>query len=402
VFVGHPGQHDTGGIASRRVETAAAVRWSMDHIRVNWRDSVLYSEWSWHQLAPYIGKMKSSMAKGLVEQFTTPTDTVYDPFSGAGTVALEAWAGGRHVIAGDLNPYAYVLSAGKLYPPKSVSEAIRQLDVCWSEAASAFRAVDLRRIPAWVRRFFHPETLREVLAVRDVLMRHRQWFLLSCLLGILHHWRPAFLSYPASHTVPYLMVKKYPRNKYPQQYAYREVYPRLAAKVRRAFLRSPEVNRGLSRRIKLSDAAIPSKAVNGSRVSAVITSPPYMNSLSYARDNRLRLWFLGVADARSLEPTISPRKVPFLAMMRSLLPQWSELLPKDGPCVLVLGAVKREGKYHDLPAEIVQIARGLRCGLHVTAVCRNVIPARRRTRGNCCSTREETILVFRKGKQING
>lgn len=370
----------------------------MDRIQVRWRESVLYSEWSWHQLAPYIGKMKSSMAKGLVDQFTAPADMVYDPFCGAGTVALEAWIAGRHVIAGDLNPYAYVLSAGKLRPPRDVSEAVRRLDVCWSEAATERDAVDLRQVPVWVRRFFHPETLREVLAIRGVLLRHRQWFLLCCLLGILHHWRPAFLSHPASHTVPYLMRNRYPPDKYPEKYAYKEVYPRLLAKVRRAFVRHPPVNRGLVRRAKLSDAMMPDAIVNGSGVSAIITSPPYMNSLSYARDNRLRLWFLGVADVRSLEPIVSPRKARFLAMMRSLLPAWSGLLPKDGPCVLVLGAVKPDGKYYDLPAEIVRLVRDLRCGLHVTTVCKNAIPDRRRTRGNCCSTREDTILVLRKGK----
>lgn len=370
----------------------------MDQIRVKWRDSVLYSEWSWHQLAPYIGKMKSSMAKGLVDQFTAPADTVYDPFCGAGTVALEAWVAGRHVMAGDLSPYAYVLSAGKLQPPRGVSEAVRRLDVYWSEAATERDAVDLRRIPVWVRRFFHPQTLREVLAVRTVLIRHRQWFLLSCLLGILHHWRPAFLSHPASHTVPYLMDKRYPPDKCQERYSYKEVYPRLLAKVQRAFARQPTVDRGLVRRVKLSDAMMPEAMVNGSGVSAIITSPPYMNSLSYARDNRLRLWFLGAADARALEPVVSPSKARFLAMMKFLLPAWSGLLPKDGPCVLVLGAVRREGKYHDLPTEIVRLVGNLDCGLHVTAVCRNAIPDRRRTRGTCCSAREDTILVLRRGR----
>ena len=371
---------------------------TMDRIRIDWTNSTLYSECSWHQLSPYIGRMKSSMAQSLVAQFTEAGDTVYDPFCGAGTGALEAWIAGRKVIAGDLNPYAYVLSRAKLYPPRNIRDAIDRLDACWRETAQELNTIDLRRVPSWVRAFFHPETLREAIALRNVLLRRRQWFLLSCLLGILHHWRPGFLSYPSSHTVPYLRDRLFPRSEYPQLYGYRHVYPRLFAKVHRAFRRVPDVNHQLLRRIKPEDAAGAGCAVDGHTVSAIITSPPYMNSLSYARDNRLRLWFLGVADHRELERAISPGKTEFLSMMRSLLPKWSGLLARDRPCIVVLGAVRREGKYHNLPEDLLDLVRDTRCGLRVTAICRNLIPDSRRARVKCRSTREDTILVFRKGK----
>jgi hypothetical protein len=123
-----------------------------------------------------------------------------------------------------------------------------------------------------------------------------------------------------------------------------------------------------------------------------------MNALSYARDNRLRLWFLGVENHRKLEPTISPTKTQFLKMMEILLDLWSQLLAKNGACILVLGAVHRDGKYHCLPQEILKMANNKRCSLKLTAVCNNVIPDVRRARLHCRSTREETILVLRKGK----
>jgi len=156
----------------------------MDRIKIDWRDATQYSECSWHQLSPYIGKMKSSMAKSLISQFTEPGDTIYDPFSGAGTVALESWMAGRNVIASDLSPYAFVLSKAKTSPPRNIQEAIRRLDQYWLVATEEKSQIDLRRVPKWVRSFFHPETLRETLAIRNVLLRHRQWFLLSCLPSI--------------------------------------------------------------------------------------------------------------------------------------------------------------------------------------------------------------------------
>lgn len=367
-------------------------------LHVDWDGSAQYSECTLHQLSPYIGKMKSTMASSLITQFTKEGDTIYDPFCGAGTVGLEAWISGRNFISGDLSPYAYVLARGKVSPPRSLDNAIVRLDKYWVMAEREKTSVDLRNVPKWVRRFFHPETLREAIAIRNVLIEHRQWFLLSCLLGILHHWRPGFLSYPCSHTVPYLKSKLYPRSSYPELYSYREVYPRILAKVQRAFKRVPYLNRQMLRKVKLSDAVSNLSICNMHKISAIITSPPYMNSLSYARDNRLRLWFLGIDNHKELEPAISPRKTEFLNMMHHLLIVWTKLLVKDGLCILVLGAVRQGGRHHDLPTEILDIAKDTRCGLYSTVICKNIIPDIRRARINCRSTREETILVFRKGR----
>ena len=111
-------------------------------------------------------------------QFTEPEDTIYDPFSGAGTVALEAWIAGRHVFVGDLSPYAYVLSKSKMNSPKNLEDAERRLDIYWQEATDERRMIDLRKIPRWVRKFFHPETLRDAIAIRNVMLRHHQYLLL--------------------------------------------------------------------------------------------------------------------------------------------------------------------------------------------------------------------------------
>src|ERR1700730_13111731 len=68
--------------------------------------STVKSDWTFHQLAPYIGRMKTSMARSLVQHWTAPGDLVVDPFCGCGVVALEAAASNREVVVGDWNPYA--------------------------------------------------------------------------------------------------------------------------------------------------------------------------------------------------------------------------------------------------------------------------------------------------------
>jgi hypothetical protein len=369
----------------------------MEDLKTNWNGSVQHTECGLHQLSPYIGKMKSTMARSLIQQFSQEGDTVYDPFCGAGTVALESWITKRNIIAGDLSPYAYILTMAKMNPPKDIEAAIVHFESLWGKAIIEKERIDLRKIPLWIRIFFHQETLREALALRNILIIKKQWFFLSCLLGILHHWRPGFLSFPCSHTVPYLKDKLFSRENYPDLYAYRDVYPRMVSKIKRAFKRVPRFDYQASRKVSKTDAV---RSQVKERISSIITSPPYMNSLSYARDNRLRLWFLGVEDYRCLEPLISPRKSSFLKTMQSLLSKWSELLEKNGPCVLVLGAVEKDKRYHDLPSEIIKETEKYDCGLRVTSIVKNLIPDNRRARNDCQAVREETIVVLRKEVKI--
>src|SRR6476646_3133190 len=84
-----------------------------------WHGSFNGRESTLQQLSPYVGKMKSGMARVLVQLYSRPGDIVLDPFSGSGVVPLEAALGGRCAWANDLSPYAYVLTRGKLETPGS-------------------------------------------------------------------------------------------------------------------------------------------------------------------------------------------------------------------------------------------------------------------------------------------
>ena len=112
----------------------------------NWEGSALKAESTLHQLSPYIGKLKSSIAGSLIAQFTEPGDLVYDPFSGSGTVALEAWAAGRNIIANDLSPYAALLTRAKLFPYDSLDDAIDDMEELAHEAEVVAGYIDLRSV----------------------------------------------------------------------------------------------------------------------------------------------------------------------------------------------------------------------------------------------------------------
>jgi hypothetical protein len=358
----------------------------------DWTGSAVQSESTFHQLSPYIGKIKSSMAASLVSQFTSEGDLIYDPFSGSGTIALEAWAAKRPVIANDLSPYAYLLTRAKLFPSRSLEKALGQIERASVEVVKVRRDIDLRGVPRWVRGFFHPETLRETLAWVTVLRQRRSWFLLASLLGILHHQRPGFLSFPSSHTVPYLRVKKFPRSRFPELYAYRSVRDRLEAKVTRAFRRMPELDYSIIRSCFGRDAS----ALNPlESVDAIITSPPYMRLLDYARDNRLRLWFLGAHDWHSLDGIVSPRQDDFLKLMARCFVRWKTVLKPNRCCVLVIGDAFGEVVKGNLPDVVSRIATEEVGGYERVCDYTETIPNERRVRRGIMGSASETIIVLR-------
>jgi hypothetical protein len=374
-----------------RPDHCGAILVGSKRIARDWAGSILRAEATLHQLSPYIGKIKSSMAASLIRRYSSPGDLVYDPFSGSGTVALEAWAARRRVIANDLSPYAATLTRGKLFPCATLAQAQSDLKALAGVVERAVPGIDLRVVPKSVRDFFHSETLREALAWATVLKRRKQHFLLSCLLGILHHQRPGFLSFPSSHTIPYLRTKRFPRSRFPELYTYRPVGDRLEAKGRRALRRMPALDFTLERQCVSDDAAgfRPSAPVN-----AIVTSPPYMRQLDYGRDNRLRLWFLGVGESDGLDRVISPGEREFLELMRRCLVCWRDVLAPGGYCVMVLGNVWSRVYGMPLPNAISFMASDEVGGYSLVESCTDSIPDIRRVRRGCRGSLTETVIAL--------
>ncbi len=361
-------------------------------LKCSWAGSALKAESTLHQLSPYIGKLKSSIAGSLIAQFTQIGDLVYDPFAGSGTVALEAWAAGRSVVANDLSPYAALLTRAKLFPYPSLEAALEDIEKLSKDAETERRRIDLASVPAWVRQFFHRETLREALAWTHVLRRRRRWFLLASLLGILHHQRPGFLSFPSSHTVPYLRLKAFPRAEFPKLYEYRSVPDRLEAKVTRAYRRVPQLDYGLKRQCFSQSAHLLAPTT---MVDTIVTSPPYMRQLDYGRDNRLRLWFLGVDDSDTLDQSISPSKDAFLKLMRQCFRRWKTVLKPRRYCILVVGDGSSEVRNANLPEIISRIATDEVGGYAHVYDHTEAIPNERRVRRGLTGSTSETIVVLR-------
>ncbi|MBF6612414.1 MAG: DNA adenine methylase [Chloroflexi bacterium] len=360
-----------------------------------WHGSFNARESTLQQLSPYVGKMKSGMAKVLINLYSAPGDIVLDPFSGSGVVPLEAALLGRSVWANDLSPYAYVLTRGKLQTPGSEILALQRATALIDAVEEDALSVDLSTVPEWVLNFFHPDTLRQILSAFRILKEQQDYFLTACLLGILHHVRPGFLSYPASHLVPYLRKSKYPPEQFPDMYTFRGLRPRLLGKVKRAYRRHFLPANWEHRSYEVLKTNAMCLPILDEAVDAIISSPPYFGALDYARDNRLRLWFLGCEEWKELDKALTANSKVYLPQMASCLKEMHRLLKPKACCVLVLGDVEKSGQTHHTAEILANLAIEVG-GFTTETIYDDLIPDERRSRRQTQTTKFERILVMRK------
>jgi DNA modification methylase len=346
-----------------------------------------------HNISPYLGKINLDLARLLIEQYTHSGSWLYDPYSGSGTLPLEGWINGCNVIANDYNPYAFLLTNAKLNPILSKDYAMEELHHVLLQADKRISEIHIDCIPDWVLAFFNVSTLKETLALVNVLSENKSHFLLACLLGILHHQRPGFLSYPASHSVPYLRIKKFPKEEYPDLYNYRELAPRLENKITRALKKIPDIDLEIERYCykRKAENFIPTQ-----KIDTIITSPPYMKRLDYARDNRLRLWFLGSENWKSLDTKISPNEISFYKSFKKSLINWQNCLTANGRCILVVddSYCKLSGTSFD--EFIISIATREINGYKLIDKFVDPIPNEKRVRKGYQGSINEVVLVFKK------
>ena len=362
-----------------------------------WHGSFNRRESTLQQLSPYVGKMKSGMARVLITLYSRAGDTVLDPFAGSGVVPLEAALAGRRAWANDLSPYAYVLTRGKLETPQNERMAIQRTKSLVEAVERQSPSIDASLTPEWVREFFHPSTLHEILSAFQILQQQQDYFLTACLLGILHHVRPGFLSYPASHLVPYLRRAKYPPKRFPRMYEYRDLSSRLLAKVKRAYRRPMLPTNWNERQYEVWQTNSMNLPIGDETADAIISSPPYFGALDYARDNRLRLWFLGCEDWKGLDASLTANNKVYLSQMGVCLQEMCRVLKPNSHCILVLGDVEQDGKTR-LTAEILAnlAIKVTQEQFGVETILDDRIPDERRSRRRTRTTKFERILVMRK------
>jgi len=288
-----------------------------------------------HSLCSYPSKLKPGVAHFLVRLFTEPADRVLDPFAGVGTVPFEACVQGRHGIGGDLSPFASLVTAAKVAPPAPTTvEDV--LDEFSAKIPTIAAWVNLDAVEPEIRTFFHDDTCREVVAARELLIGTELGattggrLLGAAICHILHGNRPYALSRRSHGIIPIP-----PRG----DFVYRPLVRSLTEKIERSGLdrlaNSFTVGEGY-----VMDAF--SLDVDDSSIDAIITSPPFLGTTEFLRQNRVRLWFCGMSYARQRadkDRFVEHRRD--LDWYGDLLSEWSRVLKPGGRLIMHLGVVRK-------------------------------------------------------------
>jgi DNA modification methylase len=277
-----------------------------------------------HKMSPYVGRIKPAFAHWLIRICSKENDTILDPFCGIGTVLLEADLLGRIPIGIDLNSYAIAICKAK-FDRRGLQNELKYLKNLKLNA----NGIDLSSVPEFVKEYYHPDTLKEIIALRDKLIEDKRFFLLGCLLGIAHGHRPTqHLSIVTGYIIPYIPNPK-PRVEY------REVMPRMIKKVERMYKNQFP----LETKARIYEADTRKIPLEDNSADVIISSPPYYDTLDYISSNKLRLALLGLdlnAQEKLKTDLIQQRKT-YLEEMRKTAFEVRRVLKPHGLCIFILG-----------------------------------------------------------------
>jgi len=369
------GQMRLGGPASSRTRVDTVNIGGMDVPRFTnefWTSRQRQAA-SIHEVS-YRACFKPQLPSFFIDLLTGEGGTVYDPFSGRGTTALEAGLGRRVPVANDINPLSQVLSRPRFFFPEmeAVKERLSSIDL--DGDARAERDLSM---------FYEGRTEGEIVSLRGYLGDRARsgeeddtdrWIRMVATNRLTGHSKGFFSVYtlPPNQAVTgesqrrinekrglvpeYRDVKKLVLRKTTS--LVRNMTPRQLADLRRAGERA--VFTDVDAR---STDAIPDGAVD-----LIVTSPPFLDVVQYDIDNWLRCWF------NSLDPGAIASRLTILrdmedwaAFMEGCYGEFHRAVRSGGYVAFEVGEV-RSGKVR-LDEHIVPI--GLDAGFECVGIVVN-------------------------------
>lgn len=364
--------------------------------QVSWRkqpyDKQHWGNWL-HSLSPYQGRLTPSFVHWLIRIFSSTDMTILDPFCGVGTVPLEADFLNRKSIGNDLNPYAYLVSKGK-FDRRPIEEYLNYLKEISDDVVHNKTQID--NIPKWIKDYFHSKTLKEIVCINKKLEDDEQYFLRAGLMGVLHGNRPGYLSVYTGCIIPMKpRSKDHPKFR-PEKDSkeYRGVIPRLAAKVMRMHQTGFELK--MNGKIICQDARN-MNLIEDNSVDVVICSPPYYNTLDYATQNRVRLFFLGydLEKQGDLKKELIQKKSSYIEEMIKVGKELKRVVIPEGYIVCVLGDVVGKNKSINTAENVAEVYQDI--GYEKLGIINDEIPINKRASGSK-SKKFDRILIMKNIK----
>lgn len=284
---------------------------------IDWEFANSNTQYLSHNIHRYSGKFIPQIAKSVIELFTEEGDTVFDPYLGSGTTALEAIVAKRKSVGVDLNPLAILISKVKTTViPREKLEIFRQElmesinSVCGGQLSifsckyspSIDKPEDSARYyDEWNKKWYQDHILRQLImiysvieSVDDIELRQIAQIAFSDILR---------KSSNASSRYPNVMYDKNHKEKPLPMKSFIDSFVDLIDKLINT---SNEIgNFNISNKVELcNNTHLP---YMNNCMDAVITHPPYVAAVPYAEYGCLSLEWLGY-NSKELDAEITGGK----------------------------------------------------------------------------------------------
>lgn len=297
-----------------------------------------------HYSVSYRASFKPELPDFFMQRYLTGRSVVLDPFGGRGTTALQANLNGHAAVHNDISPVSvFISSSRKSIPPiERIAARLESLDL--ARLGRPWTPEEKDRFSP----FFHERTFRELIGLRSIWMDERHDdelnYIMLTALTRLHGHSDGFFS---AYSFPQISIppeaQKRNNEKRGVMPGYRNVAERILKKARRDLSRPiPDAFHTASRSNRyLRGDARTLKGVRVNSVDLIVTSPPFLDKVDYAKDNWMRAWFIGVEEeVRSLSMAVFSDPEEWLAFMKGAILEMGRVLRVGGRAVIEVGEVE--------------------------------------------------------------
>lgn len=287
-----------------------------------------------HEIS-YRACFKAQLPEFFIQRLTDIGGTVFDPFMGRGTTLVQAALMGRAAYGNDINPLSIFLTRPRLSPIalEDIRSALKRID--WSRGKITRR--DLFA-------FYHPATLRRLEALRTWLGAQgddpaADWIRMVAINRLSGH-SPGFFS-----------GRSMPPNQAVSVKAQLKINEKLGASPPERDVSGLIIKKSKS---LLRDGAPPSDVSSGlhvgpawrtpgmadNSVDLVVTSPPFLDIVTYSADNWLRCWFAGI-DSEMVAIAHHRSESAWQAMVYDTLGELARVVRPGGHVAFEVGEVRK-------------------------------------------------------------
>jgi len=123
---------------------------------------------STHWFHPYPARFIPQIPNRLISVFTSPGETVYDPFMGSGTACVEANLAGRNAVGNDINPLSVLMAKVKTHPLNKELNELPGFEQAIKERIAAGETADIPEAVA--QDWFEDFAIREIGVIYQEIM----------------------------------------------------------------------------------------------------------------------------------------------------------------------------------------------------------------------------------------